>query len=54
MLAGVFGIFLGATFGNDSFLDGRLVLDKLDIRHLSPWRRWNQKEKGKNEAGDDK
>lgn len=37
----------------DDFLrGGRLVLDELDIRHLSARRRRNQEEEGKNETAD--
>lgn len=54
MFAGVFGIFLGPAFCNNSLLNRRLVLNEFNVRNLGSGRRWNQEEKGENETSDDK
>ena len=53
MLSSIFGIMLGASFGNDLLLHRRLILHKFNVRHLRSGRRWNQKEESENKAGND-
>lgn len=53
VLSSIFGILLSAPFCNDFLLRRRLVLYKLDVRHLRSGRRRNQKEESENEASND-
>jgi len=52
MLSGIFGIVLGFLLGDNFVLHGRLVLNKLDIRHLRSRRRRHYKKESQNEAGE--
>jgi hypothetical protein len=54
MVPGVFRIVLGLPFRNDLLLYGRLILNKLDIRHLRGWRRRHYKEECQDEAREHK